>query len=113
MAKTLLEKLAAGQKIVDEANLERCREVVAIFERPEVKQMMADLEALSDPEDTGALQRSAGADASALLANVLLPLKTAATVAARMVARMEGSPPADAAIEPGLPGYVPPIAPPA
>lgn len=63
------------QKQINQLDLDRLLEVRAIFARPEVAQMKADLEALRDPTDTTALHRSAVADPDALIANALVPLE--------------------------------------
>lgn len=94
--KTPAEQRAALIRQVEELDLARVRDVLAIFQRDEVQQAIADLKALADPSDTTATQRSAFADANALVANMLLPLEGGLEVATRLEQQLDArlNPPA-------------------
>lgn len=86
---TPAEQRTGLQRQIDELDLARLREVVAIFGRPEVVQATADLKALYDDTDTSAMHRSAAADPNALVANALLPLENVPLIAGQLADQLD------------------------
>lgn len=111
-AKTPAEQRAALIRQVDELDLNRVKELRAIFDRPAVAEAIADIQALADPTDEQAVTRPATADASALIAAVLQPLTqgplVADQLAGRLDARLNPAPvPPTPSVDPGPAAPVP------
>ena len=89
MTQTATEKKREHQREIDQLDLDSVNALIAIFERPEVQQALADIQALGDPDDIGAVHRSPGADFNALAANAALPFTNVPAIGALMRTSLE------------------------
>lgn len=84
-AKTPYEQRIALQNQIDQIDLTTLKAVLAALQSPEAVAFRAQLEALFDPNDATAMQRSSGADANALLANLLVPFQQGPDIAQGLI----------------------------
>lgn len=106
---TTAEKRASLQRQIDELDLKRVQDLIAVFQSEGFTAALTAIESLSDPADIGALQRSVTADASSLIASTLVPFRSTPELAEQMAAQLTRklNPPAPPVSPPMTPTPVP------